>query len=207
MNGQQPYNIFGKIFNLIKGGTSKGTQEENNKGQLEDFIGQLRGSLDEIVKKVGKNGKITGREDSPTSIDLYCEKLGNGSIQCKYNIEMRVYSVDGRRIDCHSNSEDLRYKAECTIYSSYSKYGSFELSISRSSIKGIVNSILNIHKKLYPEAYTNMNDIYMQAVAFDFPNRSLKLIPEMRKGSNSFSYDDGRFALTIDWQYINPHKP
>jgi hypothetical protein len=211
MDGQ-PYKIFGKIFNLTKRGTSKGTQEENNKGQLEDFIGQLRGSLDEIVKKVGKKGKLTEIEHSSAEIELNCKKDSNGSIQCKYNIKTYLYSKDGRRIECYSNSEDLPYKAECTIYSglsSNSKYGSFELSNSRSSIEGIIDSILKIHKTLYPGVLMNMDEqnMYIGSFASTFPDRSIKVIPEMKKDSNSFSYDDGRFAFTIYWQYVNPYKP
>jgi hypothetical protein len=119
---------------------------------------------------------------------------------CGYNIEMNLYNQN-KAIECRLDKKYLPSKIICTNYSNKS----FELSNSPQNIyfiEGIKNSILNIINISYPEVLANMSgkyNIYTKAVVSMDYNNPKKENPEININSNKFTYNNGRYNITITW--------
>jgi hypothetical protein len=199
MNNQQSDRGSEKIFDFIREGINKKTQEKNNKRQPEYYIKELGDLLNEIVKNIKEKSNLHEIEGSRTIIDLYCHKLDNEPIWCEYNIKTYIYSKD-KVIECHSDTQNSPYKIECTHYSGRS----FELSDLLQNIyfiQGIRISILDIYDILNPGVLKNLDKqyIHIKTVFYINLDKPIKENPKIGKNSNKFEYNNGRYYIEIMW--------
>jgi hypothetical protein len=203
MDNQQSDKNYEKIFDLIKEGLNKKTQEKNNKRQLEYHIKELGDLLNEMIKKVQEKINLPEIEGSRTIIDLYCHRLSNEPIWCEYNIKTYIYSKD-KVIMCHSDTQNSPYKIECTHYSGRS----FDLSDLLQNIyfiQGIRISILDIYDILKPRVLNNLDKryIHIRSVVYMNLNKPIKENPKISKNSNKFEYNNGRYYIEIMWLFYD----
>jgi len=221
MKGQQPYESFKKIFDSIKEGinkriqkgNSKRLEKENNK-MINYHIKKLEDLLNEMYKNVKKDVNLSEIEVYHAVIDLDSYKHGNESMQYGYNIKIYLYNKDKDKV-IEFYLDPLSYKIKCTDYSIRSdkiiSKSSFELPDSRKNIsfmEDIKNSILGIYSILNPEVLKDMGKQYMHigTVVSVNSEEPIKENPEIRKYGNLFSYDNGRFVITMTRHFDDPSK-
>ena len=196
MEDQQLYKSFKKIFDS--------TTEGINKEQLDYHIGQLEALLNGIAENVKEKATNTFEiKGSRTPMGLHCNKRSDESMQCEYYIKIYLYNLYNEDysnvIECHSDSQYLPYKIECTHYSSKL----VELSDSISFIKDIIKTLLDIYDTLEPGVLKNLGkqSINISTVFSTNSDKQRKENPEIYKHGNLFIYNNGRSIIKMDWRF------
>jgi hypothetical protein len=176
-----------------------GMKEETNK-TLENSIKKLKNSLYEIVKNAEKMANVQGMifqtKSAFISAYLYCEKLDNIIMLCTHSIKIIIHNKRfDHPIECYSYSELSPNKIQCTY---------FELPNSIYWIEDIKQKIPEIHKKLYPEVFENLDKQYIHMKVIDDINFEN---PE-NKNLETFKYkvSDGTNKHYIYQYSDNKHK-
>jgi hypothetical protein len=203
MDDQQSYKSPKKIFDLIKEGINKITQEEKiKKRQAEYLIIQLEDLLDKMAKNAQKKANLSEIQGFDTEIDLWYSNRRNKSTWLEYRIIASIYS-ENDVIGCYLNSQDLPYRVICTY--SGGAFVLFDPPQSIFFIEDTKHSILNIYNILNPGVLTDMGKQYIH-IETDVSKRFNKPIeenPEIRIYSNKFIYDNRRYNMKMTWHFYN----
>jgi hypothetical protein len=203
---------------------------ENHIKDLELLLEKAAKKLEERINPPEINGSIVENLGTTlsTNIELNCKKHSNEFMCYGYNIEMlfdkeflihkydikkkgiffrKIYTIrtdytKEERIKCHSNSQDLLYKIQCTQYSDNSPFELFNPDQSKSFIEDTINSIVDTFYILNPQVkeltYTDEYHTTIKASAFiDF--NKLENNPKINIYGNKVEYYTHRFNATINW--------
>jgi len=222
MDDQPSYESFKKILDSMR--------LEYNIVRVEDLLYKAVKNLQERINPPQINGSTVENLETTlsTSIELKCKKHGNKFICYEYDIEMlfgkeflihkydikkegilfrkihhiHTNYIKKERIECHSDSQNLPYKIECTKYSDNSSFELFNPRQSKSFIEDTKNPTIDIFYILNPEVkeLTYMDKYYTTIKASAFMDLGEpKKNPEINKYGNRFEYYTRRFNVTMTW--------
>jgi hypothetical protein len=191
MDYYQPYKSSEKIEEIIR--------------RLESPIRTLKDLVDEMSEKAQKKVNLSGIERSVTTIDWFNEKIDDerrwryliGAFihNDKGNVAIICYAIYSSQIKCVSRGYEF------VLYDSHQ---------SISFIKNMKDSILEMHKILYPGVLEHMDEydknIYIGTAAYLYLNNPMEENPIIEIDGNKFSYDKGRFKIKMAWTFYDPYK-
>jgi hypothetical protein len=179
--------------------------------RLESPIRTLKDLVDEMSEKAQKKVNLSGIERSITTIDWFNEKIDDER-RWRYLIGASIHNdKDNAAIMCYAISiYSPKYSPQIKCVFRGYEFVLYDSHQSISLIKNMKDSILEIHKTLYPGVLEHMDEydknIYIGTAAYLYLSNPTEENPIIKIDGNKFSYDEGRFKTKMAWTFYDPYK-